>query len=75
MVRRAIGAGCQSLVSIQPEATRPMQVWIIIIIYFGCSPGHLDYYFSADSQHYTREKGSMEGKVVYNNTRILVQYK
>jgi hypothetical protein len=52
------------LVSKQPEASRPMQDWIIIIIYGGYSPGDHDIYKPIDFQHYTREKVSMEGNIV-----------
>ena len=48
----------------QPEASRPTQDWIIIIIYSGNSPGDHDIYKPIGFQHYTREKVSMEGNIV-----------
>jgi hypothetical protein len=63
-LRRAIGAVCKGLVSLQPEAPRPTQDWIIIIINDGNRPGKHVVYKPLGFQHYTREKVSMEGKVV-----------
>jgi hypothetical protein len=63
-LRRAIGDDCKGLVSLQPEASRPTQDWIGIIIYDGNHPGKHDLNKPQGFQHYTREKVSMEGKVV-----------
>jgi hypothetical protein len=55
MLRRATDDDRYGSAFLQPEASRPTQDWIIVIIPCEEGPGKYHLYFTPDFQHYTRE--------------------
>jgi hypothetical protein len=64
MLRRAIDDHHNGSAFWQPEASRPTQDRIIIIIQYGDAPEVHFLFLAPDFQHYTREWVTMEGKLV-----------